>query len=542
MAAFAGDLTAIRRTLEQAFVDFKAGRTGVAAQAYREVLNQIPDQPDALHMLGVIAQQMGRTELALQLFDETLRTAPRFAQAWSNRALILRVLKRHDEALQSAREAIACDPKHADGWDMAGLLLRENREYKAACEHHARAAALAPNNPLIQNNYAIALAAIGRVKDAFRAATKAIALNPSFAIAHLTRGNILNEAGWAERAVAEFRKAREILPSLTETIGSEGRAQMLIGEMAQGWEGMEARNIEDARCAGLPRWQGEKTGRLLLIAEQGIGDFIHFLRFAPVARGRADSLTLQVPASMKRLTTAQKLDAVILTKDDPLPTIDAFAPLMSMPCILKTTLNDTPAPIPYITAQEEWRAPRRKQIASLPSPRIGIVWMGNPLYKNDHNRSVPRDEITPLLDVAAAHFVSLQKGSTTATASKLGIFDAEAELSDFADSAGLIAELDLVISVDTAVAHLAGAMGKPVWTLLPFTPDWRWMLGREDSPWYPSMRLFRQTSPQDWPGVIVRVIVELKKFLAGDMAVLKPTPWDGKVLRRNPDALDLPEE
>ena len=167
--------------------------------------------------------------------------------------------------------------------------------------------------------------------------------------------------------------------------------------------------------------------------------------------------------------------------------------------------------------------------------------MGNPLHSRDYNRSIPFDELHPLLAAAQPHLVSLQKGSTTATLSNAGIFDADKWLKDYTDTVGLIAELDLVITVDTGVAHIAGAMGKPVWNALSFTPDWRWMLGREDSPWYPTIRLFRQTSPRAWGPLIKRMSPDLKKFIAGDKSVLLPPMWDGKILRQNPNALTLPD-
>ena len=245
---------------------------------------------------------------------------------------------------------------------------------------------------------------------------------------------------------------------------------------------------------------------------------------------------------MKRLIGALAPDSIVVTPDDPLPTADAHGLLMSLPYICKTRLDNIPAPIPYIHAKEEWQAPWRERLKSLSRPCIGIVWMGNPLYANDHNRSIELSQAQPLFASARPHLVSLQKGSTTATVSNAGILDAVPWLKDFTDTAGLIAVLDLIISVDTGVAHLAGAMGKPVWTLLPFTPDWRWMLGREGTPWFPAMRLFRQTAPKDWPTVVARVAAELRKYISGDQSVLQPPQWDGKMLRQNPHAVQMPEE
>jgi len=541
MAVATENLSVLHQKLETALADFQAGRLGEAARAYRAIVEEIPSQPDALHMLGAIAQRMGKTELALALFDEALQAVPTFAQAWSNHALILRILRRTEEALQSGRRAIACDPKLANGWDITGLILRERREYASACEHHARAVALHPDNPLYQNNYAVALIACGRVEDAYMAASRAVANDPAFAIARLTLGNILNEAGYPEQAIDCYRKAYALDPAFTEAIATEGRMLVLIGDLEPGWAKMEVRDYGKERFAALPRWQGEKVRHLLLYAEQGVGDVVHFLRYLPLIRDRAETVSLQVPASLRKLIGVHLPDTILITPDDPLPPADRHGLLMSLPHFCKTTLANIPAPIPYMHAQEPWREPWRARLAALPKPHIGIVWMGNPLYSDDHKRSLSTEQVKPLLSAAGLHLVSLQKGSTTATAANTGTFDADPWLDDFAATAGLIAELDLIITVDTGVAHLAGAMGRPVWTLLPFAPDWRWMLGREDSPWYPTMRLFRQKTPYDWVPVVARLTAELRGFLAGDHSVLPPPVWQGHVLRQNPGAIELPK-
>jgi len=542
MTVAANNLAVLRQKLETAKAVFDANRIGEAAQAYRDIINDNPDQPDALYMLAAIAYRMGKIELALQLYEETLRVAPNFSPAWSNRALILRLLGRDEEALQSGRKAIACDPKQADGWDITGLILRAKRQYPASLQHHVRAHALNPGNQHIQNNYAVALATCGQLSEAYKAAKAALAIDPAFAIAELTIGNIFGERGWPEQAVAHYRKASMLDPNFVEAVASEGRSLMLMGDLEEGWAKMEKRDYDEQRFSSTPRWQGEKVGHLLLNAEQGVGDIIHFFRYVPLICDRVQNVSFEVPATMKHLIGAHAPDSIIVTPDDPLPTADAHGLLMSLPYICKTRLNNIPAPIPYIHAKEEWRAPWRERLKTLSRPYIGIVWMGNPLYANNHNRSIELSQVQPLFDTARPCLVSVQKGSTTATASNAGIFDADPWLKDFTDTAGLIAELDLVVTVDTGIAHLAGAMGKPVWTMLPFTPDWRWMLGREDTPWYPTMRLFRQKIPKDWPEAIARVVAELRKYISGDQSVLQPPQWNGKVLRQNPCALQLPEE
>ena len=287
MSVAADNLAVLRQKLETAKTAFDANRIGEAAQAYRDIINDNPDQPDALYMLAAIAYRMGKVELALQLYEETLRVAPNFSPAWSNRALILRILGRDEEALQSGRKAIACDPKQADGWDITGLILREKHQYAASLQHHARAQALNPNNQHVLNNYAVALAACGQLKEAYKAAKAALAIDPTFAIAELTLGNVFGEAGWPEQAVAHYRKASALDPNLAKAIASEGRSLMLMGDFEEGWAKMEKRDYDEQRYSATPRWQGEKIGHLLLNAEQGVGDIVHFFRYVPLIRDLA---------------------------------------------------------------------------------------------------------------------------------------------------------------------------------------------------------------------------------------------------------------
>ncbi len=533
----------LRERMQSAFADFYAGRIGDAAAACRDIIDRIPNQPDALHLMAMIAYRMNRLELALQLFDETLKAAPQLAQAWSNRALVLRIFNRNDEALTSARNAIANDPQMASGWDIAGLLLRQNRDFAEAIAHHAKSVALDPNNALTQNNYAVALAVVNRLDEAWHAARQAEKLAPSMAAVQLTLANIISTAGHFDRSIPYYKKCRALDPSLGDAIATEGRAHFLMGDFTEGWECMEMRPYDRARFDHMRRWDGEKVKHLLLYAEQGIGDVIHFLRYVPLIADRAEKITMLVPVALKRLIAAHMPDMPLVTDDDPLPAADAFGLLMSAPYFLKTTLANVPAPIPYIKAADDWRLPWRERLSDLAKPRIGIVWAGNRKYAHDHTRSIAFDKIAPLLESAPGHFVSLQK-ETGQLQQNLpdGVFDAAPWLKDFTDTAGLIAELDLVISVDTAVAHLAGAMGKPVWTLLPSNPDWRWMLQREDSPWYPTMRLFRQPSFGDWPSVIVNATQDLRAFVNGDNAVLQPKKWLGAPPRQPARTYELPED
>lgn len=526
--------------LEQALAKHRAGEIQAATELYQSVLADEPTQPDALHMLGLIAQQKQNPELALKLIEAALAKKPDMALAWCNRTTVLRVLGRREEALQSAQQAIEADPKLADGWDMAGSLLREMRRYEEAVAHHKRAVELQPKNIRFQSNYAVLLLETGDLVGAYKAVKETEKLDDKFV--PVTLGNVLKGAGYPERAVPCFRKTSELMPQYHEAKINEALAWLQIGAFEEGWDLWEQRPETTDRFKTLPLWKGERVKHLLLYEEQGMGDAIQFIRYLPMLKERAERITLQLTGYLQKLMAENFTDLTVLSLDEPVAKADARIQLMSLPHLFKTRLDNIPCSIPYMRAPEKWRAPWRKHLAAIPKPWIGLVWGGNPNNRNDHVRSIPFAELDPLITAGGAHFISLQKGVQKAQVNfaVTGIFDADPFLTDFTATAGLIAELDLLITVDTAVVHLAGAMGKPAWLLIPFDPDWRWLLGREDSPWYPSLKMYRQSQPRDWAGVAARTATDVKRFLQGDKAVLKPASWRGAALKQNPQALILP--
>jgi hypothetical protein len=261
------------------------------------------------------------------------------------------------------------------------------------------------------------------------------------------------------------------------------------------------------------------------------------LRYVPLLRTRAARIDAYVRAPLRRLCQENFPYLHFLDEDAPVSSAEARCRWSSFAFFFDTRLDNIPS-TPYLAASAERRAFWRDKLRDMPRPRIGLVWAGGKNFMNDAQRSLSADSLHPVIACGAAHFVSIQKGRPEKLA---GIFDAAPDLEDFADTAALIEELDLVISVDTSTAHLAGALGKPVFILLPFGSDWRWFLGREDSPWYPTGRLFRQRKLGDWAGVIGAVTGEVQKLIAGDRSILQPVPWRGESLRQNPDALPLPE-
>ncbi|MER2520494.1 MAG: tetratricopeptide repeat-containing glycosyltransferase family protein [Bdellovibrionales bacterium] len=543
------------KRLAEAMALHGAGKLTEATRLYQSMLKDAPQTPEAIHMLGVIAQQSGNPAHALKLMEAALALKPDLAQAWSNRAIVLRALGRDDEALHSARMATDCDPKQADGWSARGSLARKLGDTKEAQSCLARAVELKPDDALILQESAQMEAFLGRYAKAFSHYQKAAKLRPD--LPQLGLANLLAAAGYPERSLEPYRQAYETLPAQQKALArvGEGHALLRMGEMEAGLTALEARPDGDDRFRAVPLWQGEKVRHLLLHEDQGLGDVIFAARYLPLMTGRAEAITLVVASPLVQLMEAhhsslepQGCALTIQSVDRPVPaSVEVRARMMSLPYFLKTTLATIPCAIPYLHATEEGRAVWRGWLAAkipdqglsgLGLPLVGLVWAGNRHNINDHNRSVPVDALEPLLQTGQGRIVALQREWNGAFPQACP--NAGPELQDFAATAGLLAELDLLITVDTAAAHLAGAMGRPVWLLVPFDAEWRWLIGREDSPWYPSLRLFRQTAPQDWRGVTEQLATEMKRFLAGDKAVLVAKRWEGRPLRKNPLAISFP--
>jgi len=523
--------------LNRAFALHQKGSVDEAAVLYKQVIATDPHHPDALHMLGIIAHQKGNEELALGLVEAALGANPNMAMAWHNRCLILRILGRRDDALYSAEQAVAIDPVFAEAWDMAGFLWREKKELERSRLCHERAVALRPDDLKFLGNYALLLYALGDLQKSHAVMRRIESEAPDMMLQ--TLGNILKSAGYPEEALRYFERTCARSPHNHELWSMAAMAHLQIGDFAEGWCKWEKRGDMDQRFQHVPLWQGQPVGHLLLHEDQGMGDALQFLRYIPLLRLKAKTITLQVTPPLVRLLRHNLPDIHILSLDEPVPQADARLRLMSLPPLFGGTLDDIPVFKPYLSADEAWVKPWEQHLQGVAEPRIGFVWAGNPDHLNDRNRSVPFAELVPLLRVGAGYGVSLQKGRAKAdiSASSYPLLDVDAYLGDYADTAGLMTKLDLLVTVDTSVAHLAGAMGRPVWLLLPFDPDWRWMLGRADTPWYPTMRLFRQMRPGDWSVPIDYAVKELSRLLLGDTSVLKPHQWPGGILRRHPQAV-----
>jgi tetratricopeptide (TPR) repeat protein len=470
----------------------EAGRIAEAEQVFVALLRSDPRDFYALHQLGLICCGRNQFAEAVLLLATAVELRPGAAEALCNLGLALRGLKRHEEAVEACDAALAIDPNHAAAHHNRGNALADLDRHEEAAAAHARAVALGPDSA--ESLYGL--------------------------------GNALRELRRHDEALATYRRALELAPGRTDIRFNIALTQLLTGALREGFAGYDHRfdKPEFAELRGrfaTPAWRGDEpvAGRTVLLhPEQGMGDVIQCVRYAPLLAAQGARVIAAVTAPLQPLLAGMPgIEAVVWDRSAP-PAHDLHCPYLSLPRAFGTTLETIPATVPYLAAPADRARAWETRLAALPlpRPRVGLVWAGNPGFANDRHRSIPLSTLAPLLATAGVQFVSLQRdlreGDETALQRLPNLVQLGEELRDFADTAAVIASLDLVISVDTAVAHLAGALGKPVWILLPRSPDWRWMLDREDSPWYPTARLFRQPRTGDWSSVVVRLGDALAAF------------------------------
>lgn len=529
--------------LEIALAHHQDGHLDAAITSYRAALAENPQDPDALHMMGVIAQQRGNSALALSLIEAALAVDPLLAGAWSNRAMVLRALNRTDEALQSTLQALALDESLADAWDMAGALLRQKKRYEESRHYHEQALRLQPDNTTFQANFAALLLTLEDVAAAYHLLFANKRPDPQTPDLPLVTGHIIQASGYPADAIAYFHEALASHPELIELGTDEALANLKVANFEEGWKLWQNRaDTWGHLFKTIPKWKGETVEHIILYEDQGLGDALQAIRYIPFVKTRAKRITLYLSTPVLEKLFAASFPYVTLQIGNPsLLEADARCELMSLPYFFKTDLKNIPADIPYLQAPAINACALEEALATRPLPRIGLVWAGNIDYGKNYSRSLHFSQLTSILQAAAGHIVSLQKGPQKEQADfkATDILDADPWLDDFATTASLINQLDLVITVDTAVAHLAGGLGKPVWILLPFDPDWRWMLEREDSPWYPTARLFRKAEPHNWAPLLDYVKDEVIRFIEGDSKVLKPKIWTNSPAMQNSHAMPL---
>ncbi len=484
----------------------------------RAVLAAKPDHFDALHLLGIVAAQSGQPQEAADLLARAASANPRSAEVHNNLGNALRDLGRHADALSCFERAVARNPAFAEVHYNRGNTLYQLKRPAEALQCYERALALAPGYADAFNNRGNALRDLKRYDEALESYARAIALQPDSADAWSNRGHVLRGQKRYDEAIASYGQAVALAPDYAAAHFDLALCRLLLGDFATGWAGYEWRWKKPEHRAlrrnfAPPLWNGAEplAGRtILLYAEQGLGDTLQFCRYASLVAARGATVVLEVPPPLLPLLSGLEGVAQVLAAGSPLPAFDCHCPLMSLPLAFGTDLSSIPSRVPYLASDPARVARWRSALGPRDAPRIGLVWAGSLLLEADNrsHRSLALAEMLPLAG-DGVQWVSLQKevSATDAAllASRPDIRSAGGLLTDFAETAALVELMDVVVTVDTSVAHLAGAMGKPVWILLEWSADWRWLRDRDDSPWYPTARLFRQAAPGDWAGVIRRV-------------------------------------
>jgi len=495
-----------------------------AVPAFERAVALDDAKPAWFNNLGNSYVELFRFADALKAYDEALRRDPANAECWSNRGLALRGLRQPEEAIASFRRAIALVPAHVNALSNLAVVLKEQKQLDEAVTTMARAAELDPENVAVWVNFAAIHEARGEYERMRALAQRALDIDPNYPEAYNLLANAEMEAGRYDDALALYEKTRALDPENRNANWNLALIWLLHGDFERGWKQFEWRKrlqsvvFDHGTYAGA-EWRGESLdGRdILLHSEQGIGDAIQFIRYAPLLKARgARRVYLECPFPIVPLLSG--VDGVdgVIARGVALPSYDVHANLMSLPALLGTTLANLPAEVPYIPVEP--RAARSLVAVDAGDLAVGFVWAGNPVHARDFLRSAPLDAFRPLAAIPGTRFFSLQKGEGAerelAAHPIDGVVNLAPHLNDFRDTAAVIDALDLVITVDTSVAHLAGALGKETWLLLPRVPDFRWMLEREDSPWYPTMRLFRQSAPRDWGAVFANVERALRDRVA----------------------------
>ncbi|QCO09875.1 tetratricopeptide repeat protein [Azospirillum brasilense] len=527
-----------KTNLQAALAKHMAGDLRGAEALYRDMIRHYPRAPETRHAhgnLGAIHLVEGQLEQAEQSLRAALRLAPNDPGVLGNLGLALRGRGRLDEAVSCHRKALNGAPTSANALNNLGVSLTERGDAEEAIACFERLLGLTPGAPDALFNLGVAFERANRLEEAARRYREVLDEVPGHRGALNNLGNTLGELGAVDEALDCYGRALSLDPGNADAHWNRALTRLLLGDFANGWREFEWRWKAPAmqnqrRRFDRPAWDGGPLiGRTILLhAEQGLGDTLQFLRFVPLVREAGPTrVLLEVqPPLLSLLRASPAVDGVEViprAADFPggstLPPFDVHAPLMSLPLLLNRGLPAAPA-VPMLRASEAATTIWTDRLAAVaPNARIrcGLVWAGRREHANDRRRSLPLAALAPLREVPGVQLVSLQVGPAAADLASWpeASFDASPLLTDFAATAAALASIDLVITVDTAVAHLAGSLGRPTWVLLPFAPDWRWMLGRTDSPWYPTVRLFRQSRVGDWSGPVSEVVRELQRLADG---------------------------
>jgi tetratricopeptide (TPR) repeat protein len=518
----AGVEPATEPSIAEAFARFQEGRLADAETICNAILTARPEDFDSLHLLGLLRHRQGRNAEALRLVAAVLRRAPRSAEVLSNYGLILTALKRHEEALACFEDALASDAGYLLALKNRAASLKSLGRHDEALAAFAAVHAARPDDIDVLNECGGLLVRLGQIEAALACYDRALALAPQVVELQIklrvNKGTAFAAACRFTDALACFDAAIAIDPQCADAHHRASLIRLRSGDFKNGWRDFEWRWrtqwSPQVRRVDAPLWRGEpiEGKTILLLAEQGYGDTIQFIRYVPMVAALGAKVILDVPPPLQEIALGIDGAAAVLRTDALTPRVDYQCPLMSLPLAFATDLATVPASVPYIHPSPELVAEWRDRLPQTGRPRVGLCWAGSGAHLNDHNRSIALSRFVEILSLPDLHFISVQREVDAEARAILlchGVVALGQDFESFSDTAAVLAELDLLISVDTAVAHLAGAIGKPVALLLPYPAEWRWLTDRADSPWYPSMRLFRQTAAGDWDAPLVRLHKEL---------------------------------
>jgi tetratricopeptide (TPR) repeat protein len=511
LQALAGSPASVSLQLGLAQALLASSRPAEAAGVAANLLKARPELADAWRLLGIALHESGAFTDATAALRRALELDPEMARAHYDLGLALVRAGRDAEAEAAYRRALEAEPRFPEAHNNLGNLLRRRGRAAEAAACYRLALRYRPDFTDARYNLGIALQELERLEEAEQCYRQVLAARPHMAAAHNNLANTLQALGAVVQSIGHYKTAAGLERENAQYRVNLGMAQLLTGDYRDGWKNYAARTA--AGHDGVPPWDGAPPAgrRILLQAEQGLGDTMQFIRYAARLKAMGVSVWALCPPPLAGLLrTYPALDGVGIEGEEP-PSCEWAVSLLDIPGILGTTESTIPGEVPYLAADAGrarwWGDWLGGQTGAF---KVGIAWRGSPQHRNDGNRSMDAAELSTLAGIPDVRFVSLQKEHESGhDAAKVDWLPLARPLDDLADTAALMVNLDLVISVDSAVAHLAGALARPVWTLLPFAPDWRWLLDREDTPWYPTMRLFRQRRRKDWPGVMARVREEL---------------------------------
>jgi tetratricopeptide (TPR) repeat protein len=491
---------------------------------YDHALTLDSTNTEAANKGGTLLLERDRFEEALVRFDRSQVILPDQIEVLRDSGICLSRLNRRDEAIAQFRKARQIKPDFVDAIHHLALTLHEMKRLEEALATFDRALSLSVDKVEFINNRGNVLMSLGRNEEALAHYERAIALKPDFAEAHANRGLVLDELFRMDEAAECYRKSIALKSDYPNAHWNLALNRLRVGDLKTGWAEAEWRwktpklplNERNFEC---PLWLGAEPLRgktILLHNDQGLGDALHFCRYVPMVAAMGANVILEVQKELCELLSGLAGVSKLVARGEALPDFDFHCPLCSLPLAFDTVLDTIPSATPYISVgnnADAWK----NRLASVKSPRIGLVWSGNPTQSADRTRSMTLEALLPILETKAS-FISLQKEVRPADREVLDqqkkILDLGPELKSFADTAAVVSQLDLVITVDTSVAHLVGALGRPVWIMLCYVPCWRYLLHRTDSPWYPTARLFRQTETRDWRTVVREVRTELDSLIS----------------------------